>query len=321
MRNAILDFHKQFAYEPKIENLENFKIGNRFIVLGMGGSHWAADLLKTWNSYMDITIHNNYGLPALSDEVLKSSLVIANSYSGNTEETVDGFRMAVEKKLSVIAISTGGTLIDLAKQQAIPYIEMPDTGIQPRSALGFNIRAMLKVMGEEDALAESSRLADALDPNKYEGAGKEIAEKIKGKIPVIYTSAPNASLAYVWKIKFNETGKIPAFANVFPELNHNEMTGFDVKDATKKLSENFYFVFIKDAEDDPRIVKRMEVLEKLYKDRGLPVEIIDLQENGRFNKIFSTLILADWAAYYTAELYGLESEQVSMVEEFKKIIA
>jgi glucose/mannose-6-phosphate isomerase len=130
----------------------------------------------------------------------------------------------------------------------------------------------------------------------------------------------NHGIARNWKIKFNETGKIPAFYNSLPELNHNEMTGFDVADASRALSEHFYFLILKDPEDNPRIHKRMEILEKLYADRGLSVETITLEGDAAFYKAAVALMIADWAAFYTAEGYGLESEQVPMVEEFKKLI-
>jgi glucose/mannose-6-phosphate isomerase len=161
-----------------------------------------------------------------------------------------------------------------------------------------------------------------LDPTSLEESGKKLALKLKNYIPVIYASDRNLSLAYNWKIKLNETGKIPAFYNVFPELNHNEMTGFDVVDSTKNLSDKFYFIILKDTDDNPKILKRMDILERLYKDRDLKVEVINLAEKKEsWYKIFSTLILADWVAYYSAQEYGLESEQVPMVEEFKKLIS
>jgi len=86
------------------------------------------------------------------------------------------------------------------------------------------------------------------------------------------------------------------------------------------LSDKFYFVFLKDNDDDFRIQRRMEVLQKLYQDRELPVIELKLKGNSVFEKIFSSLILADWAAYYTTGEYGVEPEQVPMVEEFKKLI-
>lgn len=158
-------------------------------------------------------------------------------------------------------------------------------------------------------LKELSVLANTLDPSSYQDKGEELAEKLKGKIPVIYSSAQNMSLAYNWKIKFNETGKIPAFYNIFSELNHNEIQGFDVKDSTKKLSQNFHFLILRDEKDNPRILKRMEVLKNLYKDRGLPVDMIDIEGKDKYHKVFASLVLADWTALNIAELYGLKQSR------------
>ncbi len=214
----------------------------------------------------------------------------------------------------------GGELLSLAKENNIPFIELPNTGIQPRSALGFSIKAFLKFMGEEDGLVEISKLATVLNPIDFEKEGQTLAKKLKNSIPVVYASSRNLSLACIWKIKLNETGKIPAFYNVFPELNHNEMTGFDVVDSTRDLSNKFYFILLKDTEGDIRILKRMETLEKLYKDRNLKVESIELKSGDIWYKIFSSLVFGDWVSYYIAMEYGLDPDQVPMVEEFKKLI-
>ena len=111
-----------------------------------------------------------------------------------------------------------------------------------------------------------------------------------------------------------------SLANYFPELNHNEINGFNVKDSTRELNNKFYFIFLKDTEDDPRILKRMEVTEKLYQDRNLPTRTLELTGENIWFKIFSSLVLADWAAYYTALQYGLDPQQIPMVENFKKLI-
>ena len=160
-----------------------------------------------------------------------------------------------------------------------------------------------------------------LAPETLRGAGQKLANELRSKIPVIYASARNAAVAYNWKIKMNETGKIPAFYNVIPELNHNEMTGFDVSEKTKKLSENFHFVFLTDAADHSQIKKRMTVCKKLYENRGLAVTTIALSGDAVFEKIFNSLLLADWAALHTALSYGVSPDGVPMVEEFKKMIA
>ena len=151
--------------------------------------------------------------------------------------------------------------------------------------------------------------------------GKNLAQTLNGSIPLIYASRVNTSLAHIWKITLNETGKIPAFYNVFPELNHNEMTGFDLKERTKHLSERFHFIFLRDQNDHPLVQKRMDVTAQFYRQRGLKVEMLELKGKTVFHKIFSSLLLADWTAYYLALHYGVDPEQIPMVEEFKKLIS
>ncbi|MEK7190512.1 MAG: bifunctional phosphoglucose/phosphomannose isomerase [Patescibacteria group bacterium] len=320
MYEAIKNFNQQFLFEPKIINEENFIQKSSFVVVGMGGSALAALLLKTWKPKLNITIRRDYGLPEFYPEELKNKLIILSSYSGNTEEVIDAFKEAQNKNLAMAVISIGGKLLELAKENNVPYIKLPDTGIQPRSALGFSIKAFLKFIGEEEELKKLTELATVLNPIDFEKEGKILAEKIRNHIPVIYASDRNLSVAYNWKIKLNESGKIPAFYNVFPELNHNEINGFNVKDSTRELNNKFYFIFLKDTEDDPRILKRMEVTEKLYQDRNLPTRTLELTGENIWFKIFSSLVLADWAAYYTALQYGLDPQQIPMVENFKKLI-
>lgn len=335
MDQAIRDFAKQFKFRPKIEG-GKVKKYKRYIIAGMGGSHLAGDVIKSLKPELDIVVHSDYGLPGTFNPSLspferspvgrqkerekKQTLLIVSSYSGNTEETIDALETAFANNLPAVAIATGGKLLEFAKARSVPYIQVPDTGIQPRSALGFSVMAMLKVMKQSQLLKEASGLSQILRPQNYGQWGKQLAERLGGRVPVIYASARNYSLVYNWKIKFNETGKIPAFCNVFPELNHNEMTGWDVKDATRGLAEKFYFLFLSDDSDPPKLRRRMEITAKLYRDRGLPVEMIPLRGESAIERIFNSLLLADWAAYYTAENYGLESEQVPMVEELKKLI-
>ena len=319
MRDAILNFPKQFAYEPVIENADKLGKFGKYVVCGMGGSSLGADLLRVLSPDIDVYVHRNYGLPNLHEYA--NTLIIANSYSGNTEETIDAFNEALKKKYPIAVVSTGGQLLNMAQERSLPYIQMPSTGIQPRMATGFNIRALLTLFGNARLLEETGTLPTTLNPNEYEADGRDLASRIKNAIPIIYASEINQPVAYNWKIKFNETGKIPAFYNVLPELNHNEMTGLDVKESTEKLSSNFYFIFLHDVDDHPRIQKRMEVLKALYLNRGLSVGSIEMKGVNTSHKVFSSLMVADWTALYTAEQYGLESEQVPMVEEFKRLIA
>lgn len=321
MYEAIKNFNKQFEYEPRIENGAALKPTTKFLVVGMGGSHLSADLLKVWNPASDIMVYNDYGLPAILGEDLRERLVILSSYSGNTEEVLSAFEEATAKNLSCAVISIGGKLLELAKTHKLPYIQIPNIGIQPRLAIGFTLMALLKLMNQPQALSEAGHLASMLNSVEFEEQGRELSEKLKGFVPVIYSSLRNLPIAYNWKIKFNETGKIPAFYNVFPELNHNEMTGFDVKDNTRNISNNFYFLLLEDESDHSQIRKRMQILAKLYRERSFEVEFVKITSSSNsFYKIFSSLILADWIAYHTAKSYGVDPEQVPMVEEFKKLI-
>lgn len=321
MESNINSLRNQFNFSPVVENESKLIMPDSFVVCGMGGSHLSAGLLKIYNPNLNIYIHRDYGLPQVSAMRFKESLFIASSYSGNTEEVLDFSEKALSAGHNLAAIAVGGKLIDFAKKNKLPYIQIPDTGIQPRNALGFSLISLTKLVEGDEAVEELHRLGSKLDFERWQDGGEKVAAEIKGKVPVIYSSRTNLPIAYNWKIKLNESAKIPAFYNVFPELNHNEMTGFDVVDSTRALSNNFYFILLEDANDDPRIMRRMEVLRKLYQDRGLSVKTIQLAGESVFEKIFNSLMLADWVAFSTAKFYGTEPVQVPMVEEFKKLIS
>ena len=317
--DAIKNFPKQFEYEPEVVNGEKIGEFESAVIGGMGGSGLVVGILRALKVDLDIVAHHEYGLPTFLKHDKENNLYIAISYSGNTEETLDFFSEAIKKNLRVAAISIGGRLLEIAERNNVPYIKLPDTGIEPRMALGFMVRAILKLLGEDELFDETGKLSESLSGD-LEKEGKTLAEKLAGKTPVIYSSRRNQTLAYNWKIKFNETGKIPAFYNTFPELNHNEMTGFDVTDSTSRLSKNMHFIILKDSDDDRRVSKRMDVLEKLYVDRKLEVTVANLIGRTRGERIFNSLVLADWTAYSTAEKYGVEPEKTPMIEEFKKLI-
>src|SRR3989338_9606433 len=159
MRKAIKDFPKQFEWKPIIENADELTRLKKFIVLGMGGSNLTAGLLKIYDPLLDVVVHKDYGLPALDGKELRGRLTIAASYSGNTEETIDGFLQALKRKLPLIALATGGTLLALAQKHRVPYIKIPSTGIQPRMALGFTTNALLAIIGNTRAIQAAKALS------------------------------------------------------------------------------------------------------------------------------------------------------------------
>lgn len=319
MEEAIKSFHKQFSWNPEIVNGEKLPKKSKFVLGGMGGSHLSAGLLLAYDPSVNLLIHRDYGIPKLDDA--PERLFIASSYSGNTEESIDFAEKALSEGYAVATISVGGKLLDFAQKNGLPHIVIPNTKIQPRSALGFSMIALAKLLGKEDFLTELASLASKLSPEELQGKGEMLSRTLRNSVPVIYASARNAAVAYNWKIKMNETGKIPAFYNVFPELNHNEMTGFDLTGTTEGLSRRFHFVFLADAADHPKNQRRMQVCRKLYEDRGLPVTEVPLLGDSTLEKIFSSLLVADWTALHLSKIYGTEAEQVPMVEEFKRLVS
>lgn len=321
MEESILKFNEQFDYNPEIVGAEKLKNNyEHYILGGMGGSHLGGGVLHYCRPGIDLYIHRDYGIPPYSEDFCNKSLFIACSYSGNTEEILDYLDEAYSKGYDVLVISTGGKLIDFAIKNEIPYIKIPDTGIQPRMATGFLTIALSYVVSK-DSLDELEGLKESIEPEELKEEGESIANSLRGKIPVIYVSDKNRAVAYCWKIKMNETAKVPAFYNVIPELNHNEMQGYDFVEANKNLSENFHFIVIHDSEDSPRVAKRMEVLEEIFQGKGLPVTRLYLEGLNSFEKIFKSLLTADWTALMLDKYYGTEPEQVPLIEEFKKKIA
>lgn len=325
MEQAIRDFGTQFSFTPAIENAEHLPIFNptmgwRAVVAGMGGSHLAADIFAAVYPHIPVSVHRSYGLPVGGKPGADLTLYIASSYSGNTEETLDFMKAALAAGKHVVAITTGGAMATLAREKKVPLILLPITGIQPRSALGFSLLAIAALLGGEHIVKELQVIGSAMHTDELETEGKDLAELLKGKVPVVYASEVNTSLAYNWKIKFNETGKIPAFYNTFPELNHNELAGMDVLPTTAPLSERLHFIFLEDAEDHPRIITRMTVTEQLYGERGISFSRSPLSGKHRAERMLASLVRADWAAFHTALLYRAEPEAVAIIESFKKLI-
>ncbi len=309
MENAILSLPEQLAWEPKVENGEKLGKADKFVVSGMGGSHLAAGLLKVANPYLDLLIHRDYGLPArlARGEVAGGPLVICISYSGNTEETLSAFDEARERGLKLAVIASGGELIARARQAGVPFIVVPkpSPSFQPRLGLGYIARALGALTGE--------KVEAVVDPASLRSAGDALATRLAGRVPLIYSATVNYPLAYAWKIKFNETAKLPAFANALPELCHNELESWD----QAGVGTNFYVLSLEDSADDPRVTKRFQLLQQSYEARGLAGETIQFEGHNVWEKIFASLTLADWTTLALARATGIDPEAVPTIEEFK----
>ncbi|NQV13327.1 MAG: bifunctional phosphoglucose/phosphomannose isomerase [Parcubacteria group bacterium] len=320
MRQVILDFPQQF--KKALEFAKDVKTEWDFdnvIICGMGGSALPADIVKayleTTDQYIPITIIRDYDLPASAS---KNSLVIISSYSGNTEEPVECYQKAKAKKYQLIGLAKTGKLIELCQQDNIPFIQYPDDGpsFQPRYATGYILTSMLSILANsgkvKDITKDIENLAAFLENLNLEEKGKDLAQKIAGATPIIYsTTKYGDSLARIIKIKINENTKTAAFYNTFPELNHNEMQGW------ANPQGSFHILIFRDPEEHPRNLKRIEITAKLCQDKNIPVEIFDLEGSNTLEKIFSGLNLGDWIAYHLALEYGQDPTPVKMVEDLK----
>ncbi len=320
MKDSILKFAEQFQFKPEIQNEEKVKCKKEHYILGgMGGSGLCAGLFHVFRPGIDLHVHQDYGLPPFDNEFMSRSLFIASSYSGNTEETLDFAEAAFLKGYSVAIITTGGKLLEFAKKNNLPYVLIPDTGIQPRMALGFSTLAIASLV-EPQMVPEIQSSLEGVDLEPLIKQAKEITQKIYKKIPIIYSSSLNRNLAYVWKISMNETGKIPAFQNVIPELNHNEIQSFDYNQIENKKYGKFVFIILHDSEDHPQNELRMRTVEELYQERGFDVISVYLEGDTVIEKVFKSIILSNWIAFYVSELNSSDPEGVPLIEEFKKRI-
>ncbi|OGZ72399.1 MAG: bifunctional phosphoglucose/phosphomannose isomerase [Candidatus Staskawiczbacteria bacterium RIFCSPLOWO2_01_FULL_38_12b] len=322
MKQVIIDSPLQI--KDGLDLAKNINIENNFsnvIICGIGGSALPGDILNTIvNAPIPISLHRSYNLPTQANE---KSLVICISYSGNTEEPLSALQEAITRKLPIICMASGGQIEMLCLKNNIPFVKIP-SGIQPRSATGYIFSALVKILANakiiDDMSSEILRTSKQLQEinTSLENEGNKLAKKLSKKIPVIYSSDSLKNLAMVWKIKFNENSKIPAFYNYFPELNHNEMVGYT---GLKKLGiKNFFVIILQDKSEHPRILKRMELTTNIIKKSGAKVEIIGIKDGSPLFKIFSSLLLGDWVSYYLAMENDTDPTPVSMVEEFKKLM-
>lgn len=266
LRQVILDYPNQLEigvqFAKNIKPRSDQKPSN-LVVCGMGGSALPADYLVAYlrenNNNLPVYITKDYSLPA---EVNKDSLIFISSWSGNTEETVSCFKEALEKNLNIVAFSAGGQVGEIAKENDIPHIkyEINFDNFQPRYGVTYAFMAMNEVLTNIE-LSASIKSLPKIDSRSSEVLGETLAKKVKNKVPVIYASEVYGFLAQTWKIKINENAKLPAFWNVFPALNHNEMVGFS------KPPHDYFVLMLKGPKDNPEVQKRMDLTAKLYKEK------------------------------------------------------
>jgi glucose/mannose-6-phosphate isomerase len=316
------------AYEAGREVVEEepHEVGG-VIVAGMGGSAIGADLIRNvYDSslYCNMETVRNYALPGWVDS---RTVAFVISYSGNTEETLACLYQAIERGCRVICIASGGKVAEIAREKDLTLIEIPG-GLQPRASVGYlsiPVAGCLESMGlvgdleadVKETAAELDRLSDELgvEMPMENNRAKQVAAALHGKIPVIYGAELTAVAARRWKGQINENAKTLAFYNEFPELNHNEIVGWEYP---HDLLERFRLVYLGDRETHPQNVKRMEATRE-----SLPGEVIRHDSSGesRLARVFSSCYLGDYVSLYMGILRGIDPSPVDRIEELKKRLA
>ncbi len=331
-KNYLLNFYRQVGeslgifQEMKLE-FDASKI-NSILYFGMGGSAIAGDLLYDVlfdHLKIPLDVVRGYFAPAYCNE---NTLVVASSYSGNTEETLSAVDAAAEKGATILAVTSGGALKEKAQKNGWLLIELPG-GLPPRQALGYLFFPLYHFLGHFNLINEYKEDLSQLEKfikkeaqrSEYpHGGGKILALKIaatlQNKLPVIYSTAPYLrTIARRWQNQLHENSKSLAFSNVLPEMNHNEIVGWEQE---IELTKDMLVIFLENEDPHPRIKKRIDLSQQIIRERD--VQVMDIYSSGSciMEKVFSLVVLGDWVSYYLAMAYKKDPITIANIDFLKK---
>ena len=331
MLQKITDFPR--SAKKAIENTERIRINivggdyDSILIAGMGGSavgglllrDWLLDTLKT-----PITVNRGYHLPAWVDE---NTLIYAVSYSGNTEETLNQYREAVERGCTVVCFCSGGALEERAKENGHTLVKFPK-GHQPRAAIPFqfyNLAGVTRRIGlisdtkwgeVDESIKVVEELCKTLNPDSplESNPGKKLAEEIKGYIPFIYAPRLFTSVAYRYSTQFNENSKNPAASNFYPEAFHNSIMA---REGDETLLSKVCAVIIHDPRGDLKLNKKIQTAEKLMSESYGKTITVEAQGESNLARMMSALIQGDYASAYLGILNGVDPSTTKSIDLLK----
>ena len=297
---------------------------NNIVISGLGGSAISADLIKNFlgnELNHPLVVNRNYDLPKFAGS---KTLFIASSYSGNTEETISSLNQAIKLGCKIVCITTGGEVEEIASKNNIPYVKVKK-GFQPRYALGLSFFSLLKVFQQLNLITDQKDIVEKIKNNwmalgmEYSKEGNDafnIAESLVGFIPVIYSVADSTNaVGYRFKCQVNENSKLHAFHNEIPEMNHNEIIGWESFHEKKFYAK---IVNIYDQSYHPQIKKRFEILKDIFTKSGAEVITLESKENDYKVRIMDLIYLADWISYYLGVLRGYDPSEIDNIHTLKK---
>jgi len=312
---------------PPAEDIEGVVLG------GMGGSAISGDLLKMFTSNAlkkPFEVIRHYTLPS---HVNSHTLVILSSYSGNTEETLSLYEQAIHRQAPRVCISSGGQLLERAQRMGDPFIRIPK-GYPPRTALGYLLIPLLVLFSQwgwtSDVnpllLRAAHRLREQVaryhpDVPDSENPAKQWAERLLGKIPILYTSTDLAPVGLRWKSQFAENGKMLAFHHTLPEMNHNEIVGWEGLGNKGTPSQVWEVIFLQDPQDHPRVQRRMEITRKILLSLGQPSKTVWGIGDSFLERIFDLIFLGDFISYYLAIFREIDPTTIQNIDYLKEQLA
>ncbi len=301
------------------------------VVSGMGGSAIGGDILRVYaanKTPIPVLVVRDYNIPAFVDQ---NTLFLAVSYSGNTEETLSAYSQAREKGASIICITTGGKLKAMAEQDGYEVVEIP-SGLVPRAATGYLFAPLALLLDElgiiegvyqelQETVEVLQGMREQLHPGVEAGRNQArvIAGKLKDSLPVIWGTAGISEVAALrWKAQINENAKCPAYYSIFPELNHNEIVGFEVP---QELLASISCIILRDKYDNERVKRRIEISKDIIKDQVKEIIEVNSQGESYLARFYSLVYIGDYASVYLALEYGINPTPVKVIDYLKAQLA
>ena len=308
-------------------SLESHDSPNGLVVAGMGGSAIGGALARAAlgdRASRPIVMARGYALPSWTTP---DTTVLCSSYSGETEETLAIYEAAKALGARQIVATTGGALAEAARADGIPVIPLPG-GFQPRAAVAYSLVVALEVAsacgaGEhlhseiDVAAAHAEQLAATWGPDGAEDSlAKTLARGLHGTIPQIAGAGLTAPVAYRWKTQINENAKAPAFSSEIPEMDHNEICGWESASSLGPFSA----VFLDDSDLHPRIRQRLELTRGLISARGASTFRVETIGESRTERLVSLLLLGDLVSLYMAVLRSVDPSPVDLIQHLRSAL-
>ncbi|RYE24488.1 MAG: bifunctional phosphoglucose/phosphomannose isomerase [Sphingobacteriales bacterium] len=287
------------------------------ILTGLGGSGIGGSIIQNYvfdKLAIPFVVNKDYFMPSFVGE---DSLVLVSSYSGNTEETVAALQQAIKAKATVVCVTSGGKIAELAKKKNLDCVLLP-AGMPPRACVGYSMTQVLYALSHFGLIKDSfvkdiktsikTLKADTKDIQKK---AKKVAQKLNDKMPIIYASADYEGIAVRFRQQLNENSKMLCWHNVIPEMNHNELVGWRDKDAHNAV------VILRNEDDYERVQTRIEINKKIIK-KYTP-NIIEIYSQGKsyWERIFYFIHLTDWVSVDLADMRNQNATEVKVIDFLK----